>query len=358
MSILLHPERYHGHRRRPPFFEGWYFKLVDASEQRPVRGHPRHLPQRRSGAAPRLRAGARRHDGSASYHRYPAEAFRPRPLDRFEVRVGPNRFSLSGLHLDIDDDQRRVTGGGVPRAARSLARATVVAGGDGPVRVHPTHGVQPRGPQLRPPARRPPDDRRRGHRPHAAVAGTWRRTGVPPSRRPTCGCRATTSPPSARASSPPSRSCRGSDRRSPASSSGCGTVARCTGSPPTPVPGPGAADHRRPCRLDGRRPAPTPQIRAHRPSPACCWARPANGWRAASARRCWPRSRSGSRTVDPHGAGRHRPQRRVRGARRPRASAGSADVGQRLACAPWPDDSNSCSTPSADVCGARVPSSR
>ena len=32
---LLHPDRYHGRLRgqKPPFFEGWYFKCVDKTEQ-------------------------------------------------------------------------------------------------------------------------------------------------------------------------------------------------------------------------------------------------------------------------------------------------------------------------------------
>ncbi len=108
MVSLFHPERYHGHRRRPPYFEGWYFKLVDASEvaryavipgiflsDDPARHHA--FVQVLDGAT-----------GAASYHRYPAEAFVAAP-DAFEVSVGPNRFSASGLHLDIDDGERRVT---------------------------------------------------------------------------------------------------------------------------------------------------------------------------------------------------------------------------------------------------------
>ena len=108
MVSLFHPERYHGHRRRPPYFEGWYYKLVDASEvaryavipgiflsDDPARHHA--FVQVLDGAT-----------GAASYHRYPAEAFVAAP-DAFEVSVGPNRFSASGLHLDIDDGERRVT---------------------------------------------------------------------------------------------------------------------------------------------------------------------------------------------------------------------------------------------------------
>ena len=28
---ILHPEAYHGHLFEPPYFEGWYVKLVDAN---------------------------------------------------------------------------------------------------------------------------------------------------------------------------------------------------------------------------------------------------------------------------------------------------------------------------------------
>ena len=108
MLSLLQPESYHGHRRRPPFFEGWYFKLVDASEvaryavipgiflsDDPARHHA--FVQVLDGAT-----------GAATYHRYPAEAFTAARRG-FEVRIGPNRFSASGLSLDIDDEHRRVT---------------------------------------------------------------------------------------------------------------------------------------------------------------------------------------------------------------------------------------------------------
>ncbi len=30
---VLSPALYHGHNRKPPFFEGWYFKLVSADER-------------------------------------------------------------------------------------------------------------------------------------------------------------------------------------------------------------------------------------------------------------------------------------------------------------------------------------
>jgi tocopherol cyclase len=105
---ILHPDRYHGHRRRPPFFEGWYFKLVDASEQARYAIIPgiflSHDPKQHH-AFVQVLDGA---TGQASYHRFPAEAFEA-DADAFEIRIGPNRFGASRLHLDIDDEQRRVT---------------------------------------------------------------------------------------------------------------------------------------------------------------------------------------------------------------------------------------------------------
>ncbi len=108
MADLLHPERYHGRRRRPPFFEGWYFKLVDATGTARYAVIPGIFlsddPTEQHAFVQVLDGST----GAASYHRYPAEAFRA-ATDRFAVAIGPNRFSRSELHLDIDDEQRRVS---------------------------------------------------------------------------------------------------------------------------------------------------------------------------------------------------------------------------------------------------------
>ena len=55
----LHPAIYHGHGQQPPFFEGWYFKIVSADETQRYAIIPGVQSERRR---PRLRAGAgRRH---------------------------------------------------------------------------------------------------------------------------------------------------------------------------------------------------------------------------------------------------------------------------------------------------------
>ena len=33
LRSALHPAAYHGHGKKPPFFEGWYYKIVDATEE-------------------------------------------------------------------------------------------------------------------------------------------------------------------------------------------------------------------------------------------------------------------------------------------------------------------------------------
>lgn len=106
---LFHPERYHGHRRRPPFFEGWYFKLVDESETQRYAVIPGIFlskdPDRHHAFVQVLDGST----GEATYHRYPAEEFRA-ATDRFDVQIGPNRFSNQELVLDIDDGARVVRG--------------------------------------------------------------------------------------------------------------------------------------------------------------------------------------------------------------------------------------------------------
>lgn len=106
---LFHPERYHGHRRRPPFFEGWYFKLIDASETHRYAVIPGIFLSKdpdRHHAFVQILDGS---TGEATYHRYPADEFRA-STDRFEVEIGPNRFSEREVVLDIADDTRVVRG--------------------------------------------------------------------------------------------------------------------------------------------------------------------------------------------------------------------------------------------------------
>lgn len=109
LRTVLHPDRYHGRGKQPPFFEGWYFKLVDASQQQRWAIIPgiflSHDPARHHAFVQVLDGVT----GRATYHIYPAEAFWAAP-DAFEVRIGPNEFSASRIKLALTHDERAVMG--------------------------------------------------------------------------------------------------------------------------------------------------------------------------------------------------------------------------------------------------------
>ncbi len=103
MKQTMNPNGYHGFTRHPPFFEGWYYKLVTAAEDQRFAIIPGVYispePEKSHCFVQVFHSEAE----EVRYHRYPYEAFRASP-DRFEIFVGPNYFSASEITLAIDDD--------------------------------------------------------------------------------------------------------------------------------------------------------------------------------------------------------------------------------------------------------------
>lgn len=110
LRTVFRPERFHGHgRTRRPFFEGWYFKFVDAREERSVAVIPGLFlgtAPERDQAFVQVLDGRR---GRSHYFQYPAESFWAAER-AFDVRVGPSRFGPRGIELDADDGKTRVRG--------------------------------------------------------------------------------------------------------------------------------------------------------------------------------------------------------------------------------------------------------
>lgn len=101
-SNVLKPDRYHGFSAKPPFFEGWYYKLVSEDEAtrfaiipgvylspNPAESHS--FVQVFDSEAQVVR-----------YHTYPLEAFKA-AKDSFTVGVGPNTFTANRIELAIAD---------------------------------------------------------------------------------------------------------------------------------------------------------------------------------------------------------------------------------------------------------------
>lgn len=94
----LHPEIYHGHDRQPPFFEGWYYRLINATEDRRYAVIPGIFLGQNSHAFIQVLEG---HTRRTAYHVFPADQFQA-DRQRFEVRIGENTFTQDGLCLALD----------------------------------------------------------------------------------------------------------------------------------------------------------------------------------------------------------------------------------------------------------------
>lgn len=100
-NALWDPDRYHGWGENRRYFEGWYFKLVDPSEQHVFAV----IPGVAMGPDGEKHAFIQVLDGKqckATYHEFPFEAFRP-SSEKFEVEIGDNLFSAERLRLALPE---------------------------------------------------------------------------------------------------------------------------------------------------------------------------------------------------------------------------------------------------------------
>jgi tocopherol cyclase len=106
---IWRPALYHGHGLTRDFFEGWYFKVVDPTEQHTwaiIPGVFLGQQGQESHAFVQTLNGA---TGETHYYRYPlAEFAASRAV--FDLRIGPNRFSLDRLVLDIARPEQALRG--------------------------------------------------------------------------------------------------------------------------------------------------------------------------------------------------------------------------------------------------------
>lgn len=106
---IWNPALYQGANRRHAYFEGWYFKQISADKSARLAIIPGIS---RGALGPDPHAFIQTFDGISGethYHRFPVEAFSAN-LQRFEIQIGPNRFSPDGLDLDIDRPGFRMQG--------------------------------------------------------------------------------------------------------------------------------------------------------------------------------------------------------------------------------------------------------
>lgn len=99
LNALFHPEQYHGWGRNRRFFEGWYFKVVNASEDRAFAFIPGTAVDKKGTGHAFIQVL----DGknlTSSYFTFPRSDFHPQP-EKFDIRIAGNRFTAASLELDL-----------------------------------------------------------------------------------------------------------------------------------------------------------------------------------------------------------------------------------------------------------------
>ncbi len=109
LHTLFHPEIFQGYHRRPPYFEGWYFKLISADGQHRLAIIPGLFlaeDSSRSQAFVQVLNGV---TGDSAYYPFPVEAFSADP-EHFYVQVGDNIFSRDFIRLNLTGDTLQLQG--------------------------------------------------------------------------------------------------------------------------------------------------------------------------------------------------------------------------------------------------------
>lgn len=106
LRATLTPGKYHGFGKKPPFFEGWYYKLVSADESHKVAIIPGVILGQDAHSFVQVLDGV---DGSTAYHTFPFEDFWADDR-RFALEIGENQFDDSHLELALKRPEGQLTG--------------------------------------------------------------------------------------------------------------------------------------------------------------------------------------------------------------------------------------------------------
>lgn len=98
-SLSLTPGAYHGFAKKPPFFEGWYYKLVSADETHKLAIIPGVILGQDEHSFIQVLEGV---TGEAFYHRFPRKDFRAFG-QRFAFEVDNSQFDDRHLSLTLNN---------------------------------------------------------------------------------------------------------------------------------------------------------------------------------------------------------------------------------------------------------------
>jgi len=106
---IWRPAAYQGQNKKGNYFEGWFFKVVDAAQRNVFAFIPGIFIGKDPGES---QAFIQVLDGirnQSTYHRFPASDFRASTRE-LDILIGPNRFRGDFLELDIESPERTIRG--------------------------------------------------------------------------------------------------------------------------------------------------------------------------------------------------------------------------------------------------------
>ena len=106
LRTTLTPGVYHGVNKKPPFFEGWYYKLVSADERYKVAIIPGVILGQDAHSFVQVLDGV---SGETAYIKFPLQEFRADDR-RFSIEIGENRFDDRHLSLALEDSDCQLAG--------------------------------------------------------------------------------------------------------------------------------------------------------------------------------------------------------------------------------------------------------
>lgn len=108
MSIhsTLNPGVYHGFNKKPPFFEGWYFKMVSADEKHKIAIIPGVILGQDAHAFVQVLDGV---EGTTAYVSFPMADFKAEERI-FAIQIAKNRFDEKHLSLALDTSECQLVG--------------------------------------------------------------------------------------------------------------------------------------------------------------------------------------------------------------------------------------------------------
>jgi tocopherol cyclase len=104
-----YPDLFHGHRKKRNFFEGWYFKIVDPTEQHVFAFIPGLFLGKGTDKSHSFIQFVHGSDAYFRYLSFPVDSFHAQK-NTFAIEVNSNSFSLRNMSLNIEDPSLKVRG--------------------------------------------------------------------------------------------------------------------------------------------------------------------------------------------------------------------------------------------------------